>query len=188
VRRGTLLLPAVALIGWLAAPAGAHQGHDHGGAYEGQDHGGGRGGHDHGSDARRPRKHQVVTEGDLYPMGPEGNKVFGSAKLVRYDRGTDVFVHAAGLVPDTTYEVHVHVGPCSDMGSHYRHDPEGPEGPPNEVWPSSDPGDPRAGLQSDGEGYGSAEGHATWRARSEARAVMLHESQNGFFVSCADLN
>lgn len=151
---------------------------------------------DHGSHQGRgseprsgsPRKNQVVTEGAFYPMGGEGGKVFGSAKMIRHSRGTDLYVHAGGLEPDSPYEAHIHIGTCADMGSHYRHDPEGPEGPPNEIWPSSDPEDPRGGIRSDAGGYGNGEGHATWKARPEARSVMLHDGISGFMVSCADLH
>jgi hypothetical protein len=145
---------------------------------------------DHGQDPspRERRTRQMVTEGNFYPMGHGGQTIFGSAKMIRYDRGTDVMVHLRGLAPDNSYPAHVHVGTCADMGSHYRNDPRGPEGPPNELWPSSDPNDPGAGVVSDSQGYANAKGHVSWTARPEARSLMIHDKESGHMLGCADLH
>jgi hypothetical protein len=142
---------------------------------------------DHGQPGPAP-EHATVTEGSFYPMGGEGSTVFGSAKLVRHDAGSDLTVHVHGLAPETRYPMHLHAGTCAEMGPHYRNDPQGPAEPPNELWPTSDPDDPKAGVTSDEDGIATGRGHAPWKARPEARSVMIHNSDTGRMVACADLS
>lgn len=158
--------------------------------HEGEHPGGGGASPGHGDHAAEPEQDQEVAQGNFFPMGDTdtGDSVFGYAKVVRSQGGTDAFVHLSGLAPDTTYPTHLHEGTCADHGPHYRHDPQGGEGPPNELWPSSDPDDPRAGVTSDDEGVATGEGHAHWKARDEARSVMVHDQDTGHMVACADLS
>jgi hypothetical protein len=65
---------------------------------------------------------------------------------------------------------------------------DGPDRPPNELWPSRDPSDPSAGLVTDGEGYGTARAQAPWTARAEAASVKLHDHETGQMIACADLH
>lgn len=171
----------------VAGAAAAHEGH-----------GGGAGGHQRHGDAPAEKTEKAdkadkggpatVTEGNFYPSGEEGSRVFGYAKMVRHDQGTDVTVQVSGLRRDRAHPVHVHSGPCRVHGPHYKHDPDGPGEPPNELWPSSDPDDPRAGLVSDGEGHGTARATASWTARPEAASVMLHDPRTDEMMACADLH
>jgi len=74
------------------------------------------------------------------------------------------------------YDAHLHEGTCSDPTSaHYKDDPLGAEGPPNELWPTSDPTDPRGGLVADATGVARGFAVADWVARPTARAIWIHE-------------
>lgn len=148
----------------------------------------GHAGKDHGGSASTPDGPTSVTQGDFYPMGEEGEAIFGSAKLLRYSKSTALKVHVRGLTPETKYPMHLHAGSCPEMGPHYRDDPSGPGEPPNELWPSSDPEDPKAGVRSNGDGVANGEGRAPWVARPEAAAVMIHNERTGKMVACADLS
>lgn len=141
-----------------------------------------------GDDAANPKANVEVAQGSFFPTGEAGEDIVGYAKVARHDGGTDIYVQVAGLAPLSTYPSHLHEGTCVSPGPHYRHDPEGPERPPNELWPSSDPDDPRAGLISDEDGQAGGAGHADWRAREEARSVMIHDGETGDKLACADLN
>ena len=163
-------------------------------AHEG--HGGGAGGHERHGQASAEKTGKAdkaedgpvsVTEGNFYPTGEGGSRVFGYAKMVRRGQGTDVTVHVSGLRPHRAHPVHVHSGPCRAHGPHYKHDADGPGEPPNELWPSSDPDDPRAGLVADGEGHGTARATASWTARPEAASVMVHDPRTKEMMACADL-
>lgn len=141
--------------------------------------------HGHPNDAAEAP--ESVTQGDFYPVSEEGAAVFGSAKLIRYHDSSELMVHLSGLAAETTYPSHLHEGSCAVMGPHYRDDPDGAAEPPNELWPSSDPDDPTAGLQSDADGVANGKGSAPWQARPEAAAVMLHDGDTGDMIACADL-
>lgn len=111
------------------------------------------------------------------PPPPEpGPEVRGTAQLVRSGNHTFVEVLVTGLEPGVHYDAHVHEGTCADpLSAHYKDDLAGPEGPPNELWPSSDPSDPAAGLTADDNGVAQGFGVADWVARPTARAIWVHE-------------
>lgn len=132
-----------------------------------------------------------VAQGDFYHVGEDAPAdLMGSAKVARFDDDTtSLQVHAHGLEPGATYTVHLHSGACADRGPHYRDKSDGPGRPPNELWASSDPNDPTAGVTADGEGNVRGWGSAPWRARSEARSVFMHSSTEGHHaIGCADLS
>jgi hypothetical protein len=124
--------------------------------------------------------------------------VTGRAHLVRTGDGrTLLTVHLKGLAPGATYGVHLHNAPCSAAnpgGAHYRHDPQGPAQPPNELWASSDPHDPLAGVAANPAGNAQGRGVADWTAGDAARAVVIHIDfahggvpSGGAKLACADL-
>lgn len=114
--------------------------------------------------------------------------ITGEARLTRSADGTTLRVEVSGLEPDAAHPAHLHEGSCADRGPHYRHDPEGAEEPPNELWPSSDPTDPTAGLQADEDGEAAGEGSADWRARNEPLSVFVHGPGGDHpKIACADL-
>jgi len=144
-----------------------------------------------GAEGVQGRHVDEVSQGDFYHVGDEtpGN-LMGSAKVTRFDDDrTTLQVHVHGLKPDATYSVHLHAGACADHGPHYRHDWNGPTRPPNELWASSRPDDPTAGITADDEGTASGWGAAPWRARPEARSVFIHSGGKGHAaIGCADLS
>jgi hypothetical protein len=110
------------------------------------------------------------------PPTEPGPDVRGTAQLVRTANHTIVEVTVTGLEPGVHYDAHVHEGTCAEPTSaHYKNDLVGPEGPPNELWPSSDPTDQAAGLTADENGVASGFGVADWVARPTARAIWVHE-------------
>ena len=111
------------------------------------------------------------------PAPPEpGPDVRGIAHLSRNATQTNIEVLVRGLEPGVTYTAHLHEGTCSDpLSAHYRNDPAGLDAPPNELWPSSDPADPTAGLTADESGVAWGVAVADWVARPTARAVWIHE-------------
>lgn len=122
----------------------------------------------------------------------------GRAHLVRTGNGrTLLTVHVKGLVPGAGYGVHLHDAPCSSAnpgGGHYKFDPEGPVQPPNELWASSDPHDPMAGVTANAAGNAHGHGVAEWRAARSAQAVVIHidfkrggSPRGGAKLACADL-
>ncbi len=123
-----------------------------------------------------------------------GLSIEGIAQIRRSDDETRVKVHVRGLVPGTTYAAHLHNASCSDTqgGGHYKHDPAGPAAPPNELWLSST-GNPTAGITANGGGVAHGSGSASWVARSEARAIVIHfipaggSTAGGPKIACADL-
>lgn len=131
-----------------------------------------------------------VAQGDFYHLGDHEGNLMGSAKVVRFDDDTtSLQVHVHGLEPGATYGVHLHSGACADDGPHYRNDPDGSTRPPNELWASSDPDDPAAGITADERGNASGSGTAPWRARADARSVFVHSPAKGHpALGCADLS
>ncbi len=130
------------------------------------------------------------------PPPPEpGPDVRGTAQLVRTETSTFVEVVVTGLEPGVTYDAHLHEGTCANPTSaHYKNDPNGPDAPPNELWPSSDPTDPTAGLTADESGVARGFGLADWVARPTARAIWIHEPPEDpndphahARIGCADL-
>lgn len=139
--------------------------------------------------AASARHADQVTQGSFYHLGDAPGNLQGSAKVVRFDDDTtSLQVHVHGLKPGDTYSVHLHARACADRGPHYRDDPDGPARPPNELWASSRPDDPTAGITADSEGNASGAGKASWRARPEARSVFIHSGGKGHnAIGCADL-
>jgi hypothetical protein len=129
------------------------------------------------------------------PPAEPGPEVRGTAQLVRSGNHTFVEVLVTGLEPGVTYDAHLHEGTCGDpLSAHYRNDPAGLDGPPNELWPSSDPSDPRAGLTADENGVAQGFGVSDWVARPTARAIWVHEPPEDptdphahARIGCADL-
>lgn len=117
--------------------------------------------------------------------------VSGHAKMVRTADGrTKVSVQAKGLEPGRAYPAHVHNKACDDQrgGDHYQDQAGGDAAPPNELWPSSDPADPAAGLVANGSGNATGHGTAPWVARAEAQSVVIHLwSDSAVRIACADL-
>jgi len=124
-----------------------------------------------------------VTRGKFhtYAAGIErGFDISGRAHMTRTADGkTIVSVHAAGLEADKTYGVHVHNKACYDAnaGGHYMHDPNGGVNPLNEIWP---------GFTTNAAGIGNGKATNDFRARSEAQAVVIHDT-DGARIACADL-
>lgn len=126
--------------------------------------------------------------GEFEPLGDSLDRdVSGEATLTRTHGRTSLSVDVTGLQPDAAHPAHLHEGTCADQGPHYQHDPEGAEEPPNELWPSSAPNDPTAGLQADADGQASGSGTAGWRAEGPL-SVFVHAAGQGHDkIACADL-
>ena len=125
-----------------------------------------------------------------------GLEVDGVAKIKRTSQRTFVKVHVRGLEAGTTYGAHLHNAPCSATnpgGGHYMNEPGGPAVPPNELWLSSERGDPRAGITANPGGVAHGRGSADWVARPEASSVVIHAIPSGGTpaggpkIACADL-
>src|SRR5581483_8398078 len=131
------------------------------------------------------------------PPPPSGDEldVRGTAKLVRSGHHTTVEVHVTGLEAGKTYMAHLHEGTCANvLSAHYKNDLAGPDGPPNELWPSSKKGDPTAGLTANSKGVVDGFGRANWVARPTARAIWIHDPPTDpsdphahARIGCADL-
>jgi hypothetical protein len=130
-----------------------------------------------------------VAQGQLVPTKGSGLRIRGTAKLIRTQRGnTKLSVHAGGLPPAKVYPTRLHTGSCAEGGPDYKHDANGPAEPPNALWASSDPSDPKGGLQSSESGNAKGYGVAPWLARPEARSVVIHSPDAGNpALACADL-
>lgn len=123
----------------------------------------------------------------------------GRVQAVRTGDGkTHLSVRVAGLQPGVTYGVHLHDAECSAPnpgGGHYKHDVTGAAQPPNELWPSSTPHDPLAGITANSAGIATGRGTADWVAGDEAVSVVLHaglghgatSTSGGPKLACADL-
>jgi len=124
-----------------------------------------------------------VTRGSFhtYASGSElGYAISGFARMTRTAKGTTlVSTHATGLLPNTTYGVHVHNLPCGENngGGHYQNIPGGPVDPYNEIWP---------GFTTDENGVGNGKAVHAFYARPEAQAVVIH-APGGARIACADL-
>ena len=134
------------------------------------------------------------------PTAPDPGEeldVRGTAKLVRTADQTWLVVRVTGLVPGQVYSSHLHEGTCGDPTSaHYKNDPAGVAGPPNELWPSTDPTDPTFGLLAKSNGVARGFGKVNWVARPTARAVWIHQPEDPAAppgshvharIACADL-
>ena len=125
-----------------------------------------------------------------------GLEIDGVAKIKRTSERTIVKVHVRGLEPGRTYGAHLHNAACSAFnpgGGHYMDDPAGPAEPPNELWLSSERGDPRAGITANRGGVAHGRGSANWVARPTASSVVIHAipvggtTAGGPKIACADL-
>ena len=126
-----------------------------------------------------------------------GLDIDGGAKIRRTPTRTFVYARVRGLEPGTTYAAHLHNAPCAAAnpgGGHYKHDPAGPDQPPNELWLSSARGDPLAGITAVPGGVAYGRGSADWVARPEASSVVIHAippggtTAGGPKIACADLD
>lgn len=145
-------------------------------------------GAEEGSDAAGTAEGETLT-GEFKPLKENSDRdISGQATLTRTEGRTILSVDVSGLESEAAHPAHLHLGTCADMGPHYQDDAEGAEEPPNELWPSSDPDDPTAGLQADADGEANGEATAEWRARDSARAVFIHAPGEGHdMIACADL-
>ncbi|WP_139984529.1 ThuA domain-containing protein [Nocardioides litoris] len=120
--------------------------------------------------------------------------VGGSATLVSEADGegytTTATLELTGLLPDTSYESHLHVGTtCGGFEGHYRDDEDGAGTPPNELWPTNpgwtpESGDPRIKANADGTSY--AEATVAWAPRIEGGILAIH--REGAIIGCVDLD
>lgn len=142
-----------------------------------------------------------VTRGTLVALpgaAASEPEVTGRVQLVRTGAGTThLSVHVSGLRADVTYGSHLHAAPCSDNAGrgHYKHAPLGIAAPPNELWASSDPHDPTAGLTANAAGRAQGRGTADWTAGPTATSVVVHigadqggTTAGGTKIACADLS
>jgi hypothetical protein len=139
----------------------------------------------------------TVTRGDFAVVSgaPAGTAVAGRAQLVRGGDGrTLLTVHLTGLAKGATYGVHLHADTCAAALGHYKDNPAGAATPPNELWASSDPANPQAGVRANAAGIAEGRGVAPWRARDAAKSVVVHAdtlhggtTAGGPKLACADL-
>ena len=107
----------------------------------------------------------------------------GHAQMIRAADGkTIVKVEVTGLVPGTTYPVHVHAAPC-DVGAadgHFQFQPGGAVDDHNELWP---------GFTANAAGAGSGHAMADRTAGGTAVSVVIHSPDRtpAPKVACADL-
>jgi len=125
----------------------------------------------------------------------QGLDIGGVAILTRTSNGTTGRVVVVGLQPGVTYASHLHNQPCSAVnpgGTHYMNVPGAGTTPPNELWFSS-AADPAAGITANRAGVAVGNGSASWVARPDARAVIIHAipvggtTAGGPKIACADL-
>lgn len=112
--------------------------------------------------------------------GTSYERAHGNARIRRDFREgtTTVWVVLNGLAPDTEYDAHLHVGPCDEVGGHYKDDPGGVGQPPNELWPE---------FETDDLGRARTSATADWIAGPEAASVVVHDPEEGAKAICADL-
>jgi hypothetical protein len=108
------------------------------------------------------------------------NDISGHARMTRTASGkTLVSTHAAGLLPNTAYGVHVHNQACGDNngGGHYQEVVGGSVDGYNEIWPQ---------FTTNAAGVGNGTAVHAFYARPEAQAVVIH-APGGARIACADL-
>lgn len=114
---------------------------------------------------------------------PRFDALSGHAQMVRTADGkTIVKVEVTGLVPDTTYPVHVHAAPCGvgAADGHFQFQPGGAVDNHNEIWP---------GFTTNAAGAGNGTAVAGRTAGAEAVSVVIHSPDRtpAPKVACADL-
>lgn len=83
----------------------------------------------------------------------------------------DVTLGVRGLLPGRIYDAHVHVKPCAAdpaaSAGHYKHVPEGPADPENEIW---------LNFRTDDRGKASAHATHAWTFPADRRpnSVVIH--------------
>lgn len=125
----------------------------------------------------------VTTRGAFseFATGTGVYDIGGHATMVRVPSGkTIVSVHVTGLMPNTTYGVHVHNMPCSvnDGGGHYQNVVGGPADSINEIWPA---------FTANAAGIGNGKAKNDFIARPEAQSIVVH-APGGARIACADLS
>lgn len=114
---------------------------------------------------------------------PRFDALSGHAQMIRTADGkTIVKVEATGLVPGTTYPVHVHAAPCGvgAADGHFQFEPGGAVDNHNELWPA---------VTTNAAGAGNGMAVADRTAGEQAVSVVIH-SPDGTpapKVACADL-
>ncbi len=102
----------------------------------------------------------------------------GEAVLARHDGGTTLTVSLEDLPATSDFVGHVHTGACADGGGpHYRHDPAGPDLPPNEI---------HIAVTTDVAGAGVMTVENAIPATRDAASVVIH-AVGGDKLGCADL-
>ena len=123
-----------------------------------------------------------------------GFDISGVAILTRTGH-TSARIVVTGLTPGVTYAAHVHNDVCSaanPAGGHYQDTAGAGAQPPNELWLSSTR-DPFAGVTANLGGVAVGRGSASWVARPEAKAIVIHmippggNTGGGPKIACADL-
>jgi hypothetical protein len=129
-----------------------------------------------------------VTRGQfsLFAAGvgdPRFDGLRGHAQMIRTADGkTIVKIEVTGLVPGTTYPVHVHAAPCGigAADGHFQFEPGGAVDNFNELWP---------GFTANAAGAGNGMAVADRSAGERAVAVVIHspDATPAPKVACADL-
>ncbi len=101
----------------------------------------------------------------------------GKARMVRGVSSTEVYITAFNLLPNLTYQAHVHLNSCASIGGHYKHDLAGPSDSTNEIWMT---------VATDADGVGTARTQVNYVPDNTASAVVIH-NQDGTKFYCADL-
>ncbi len=116
---------------------------------------------------------------------PNYAAITGHAQMVRTGSdSTIVTIHLEGLLPNTTYDSHVHAQACSvgAAGGHYKID-QSVAGtiPSNEIWPGP--------ITTDEFGVANGQAKAgDHRARADAVSVVVHRpGPTPNKIACADL-
>ncbi len=114
---------------------------------------------------------------------PRFEHLSGHAQMVRAADGkTIVTVAVTGLVPGTTYPVHVHAAPCAVglADGHFQFQPGGAVDAYNELWP---------GFTANAAGAGNGMAVAERTAGLNAVSVVIHSPDRSPApkVACADL-
>jgi hypothetical protein len=129
-----------------------------------------------------------ITRGTFAPVPGHGDHgISGTAQMVRTQSATIVKIRVSGLEPRQTYSAHVHNAPCSSGGGgHYQH-VNGSADEANEVWLKS--ANSSDGVKANAAGKARGKGTASWVARADAQAIVLHSfSDSKVRVACAQLS